>query len=120
MEKEAIAKIIGLLFMSRNYAHIAHLKTPSFAKHKALNEFYDEVVDLADELAETAQGKFGLLDITVMDMKGDVEDPIEGLSSHATILENLGKKCENRMLQNIFDEIMALYYSTLYKLQYLD
>lgn len=119
MEKEVIAKVIGLLFMSRTYSHMAHLRTGSYAKHKALNEFYDEVVDLVDELAETAQGKFGILDIPYMDLKGDVDEPIDGMETHMAMLENLGKKCENRVLQNIFDEIVALYMSTLYKLREL-
>lgn len=116
---DKIEKAIGVMFMSRTYAHMAHLKTASFAKHKALNEFYDEIVELADDLAEAAQGKFGLLDIEVMDMKGDPDDPVGALKSHVTMIENLGKKCEERYLQNIVDEIIATYYSTIYKLENL-
>lgn len=108
------------MFMSRTYSHMAHLKTKSFAKHKALNEFYDGIVDMADTLAEAAQGKFGRLDIPYVDMKGDVNDPIKGLETHLTMLENLGKKCEEPYLQNIFQEIQAMYYKTLYLLKELD
>jgi len=119
MEKDAIAKIIGIMFMSRTYAHMAHLKTSSYAAHKALNGFYDDIVGVADSLAEVSQGTFGKLDIPFTPMKGDVNDPVGTLESHITMLENLAKKCEKQYLQNIFQEIQALYYSTLYLLREL-
>ena len=115
--KDLIGKMIGILFMSRDYAHRAHLMTGSYAKHKALNEFYDDIVGLADSLAETAQGKFGKIDIVVVPLKGDIEDPIAGLESHIIMIDNLAKKCEVDYLGNIVQEIQALYYSTLYKLR---
>ena len=119
-EQDAIAKMIGILFYSRTYAHMAHLKTPSFAKHKALNEFYDEIVELADDLAEATQGRYGKLDIPFTDMKGDVSDPIAAIQAHATMVDNLCKKCELDWIDNIVQEIQSLYYSTLYKLKELD
>jgi hypothetical protein len=54
-------EIIGLLFYARTVTHIEHLKTKSYAKHKALGKFYDGVIDLADNLAEAYQGDRGLL-----------------------------------------------------------
>ena len=114
-----IAKIVGELFAARNYAHRAHLKTPDFSKHKALNEFYDEIVDLADSLAEGAQGVWGLLDIPSIELKGSVDDPIMVLSNHIDLLSSIAEDCDKAFLQNIFQEIEALYYSTLYKLKEL-
>lgn len=118
--KEMIGKMVGIMFMSRDYSHRAHLATDSYAKHMALNEFYSEIVDLADELAEVAQGRFGKLDVSVVPLKGDIEDPIAGLESHLVMVENLAKKCEVGALKNIVDEIQALYLSTLYKLKLLN
>ena len=46
-------KFIGLLFQSRDMMHIAHLQTTSFAEHKALNGYYDGILDLADRDWET-------------------------------------------------------------------
>lgn len=117
---ETIAKIIGILFMSRTYSHMAHLKTSSYSKHKALNEFYDEIVDLTDELAEAAQGRYGKLDIPYIDLKGDVNDPVKGLESHLTMIQNLTKKCEDRTLGGIADTINAQYFKTLYLLKELN
>lgn len=122
MEKEAIAKMIGVLFMSRTAAHMAHLKVSgpgSYAAHKALNEFYDEIVDLADDLAEAVQGKYGVLDIPWTDLKGDISEPADMLESHATMVDNLCKKCDEDWIDNIVQEIQKCYRSTLYKLNVL-
>lgn len=115
-----VAKMIGIMFMSRTYAHMAHLKTSSYAKHVALNGFYDSIVGLADALGEAGQGTWGKMDIPYISLKGDVEDPIGTLETHLTMLENLGKKCKEPYLENIFQEIQALYYKTLYLLKELD
>jgi hypothetical protein len=120
MEQESLAKMIGILFMSRTYAHMAHLKTGSFAKHKALNGFYDSIVDLTDTLAETSQGIYGKMDIPFTDMKGDVSDPIAALESHLAMITNLNKRTEKAFIDNIVQEIQALYYQTLYLLKELD
>ena len=67
MEARAILKpssnkhseFINKLFHSRNVAHIVHLETTSYAKHKALNEYYDSLLDLTDELSEVSFGAMG-------------------------------------------------------------
>ena len=40
-------------------AHVEHLRTRSYAAHKSLQEFYEEVVEVADRWAEAAQGAAG-------------------------------------------------------------
>lgn len=117
--KEAVAEIVGVMFMSRTYAHMAHLKTGSFAKHKALNKFYDAVVDMADKLAEAGQGEWGKLDIPYVPMIGDVTDPISAISEHWDKIENLGEGCDKPYIENIVQEIEALYKKTLYLLKEL-
>lgn len=119
-EAKAIAQVIGILFMSRTYAHMAHLKTASYAKHKALNEFYDEVLCFADSLAEAAQGMFGKIDIPFINMTDNVSDPIDGITNQLKMLESYGEKCEEEFLKNIFQEIQALYRKTLYLLKELN
>ena len=119
MDNTLVAKLIGYLLMSRTYAHMAHLNTESYAKHKALNTFYEDLVDLLDELAEAAQGKLGKLDIPYVDLKGDITDPIKGLAQHQETVESFVKRCENPSLSSIGQEILALYYRTMYKLKEL-
>lgn len=119
MGGEAIAEIIAVMFMSRDFAHKAHLKTGSYAAHAALNGFYDAIVDQADALAETAQGKYGILDIPTVSIKGNVDKPVKGLEMHMEDILELGRSCGTGALKNIIDEIEALYLSTLYKLKEL-
>ena len=117
--KENLARIIGIMFMSRTYAHMAHLKTESFAAHKALDEFYSALPDQADKLAEIVQGSLGVLDIPVEPQTGDVTQPLEGLKQHLITMEQLIKDCEVGYIVNVFEEIQALYTSTFYKLTIL-
>jgi len=115
-------KFVGTLFLGRDVAHSVHLNTRSFAKHSALNTFYDEIVDLADKFAEAYQGKYGLIGpIALMSAKKTnnivdfLEDQVEEIMKMRYSV--VDKECTP--LQNIIDEILALYYSTLYKLKFL-
>jgi len=49
-------KTLSFLFHSRNQVHLWHLQTNSFAEHKALNEYYEKIVELADDFAEVCIG----------------------------------------------------------------
>lgn len=114
-----IAKAVGILFMSRTAAHISHLETKSFAAHKALNEFYDDVVGLTDSLIEAAQGQYGILKVPFVNLSGNTSEPIGLLQGHLKQLEQVMMACDEDYLMNIFQEIQSLYRSTLYKLTYL-
>ena len=120
MINDKASKIVGIMFMSRTAAHMAHLKTSSYAKHMALNSFYDTVVDMADSIAEVAQGISGKLDIPYLPLKGDIEDPIEMLDTHRKMINTVAKGCDDRALNAIVDEILGLYSKTLYLLKDLD
>lgn len=116
------ADFVGILFLARDVAHSVHLNTRSFAKHSALNSFYDGVVELADKFAEAYQGRYGLIGpISLMSAKktGNVIEFLE--CSLGDIEEMRYKVCEKTetALQNIIDEIVGLYLSTLYKLKFL-
>lgn len=116
------ADFVGTLFLARDVAHSVHLNTRSFSKHSALNSFYDEVVELADKFAEAYQGRHGLIGpISLMSAKktGNVTEFLE--SSLADVEDMRYKVCEktDTALQNIIDEIVGLYLSTLYKLRFL-
>ena len=116
------ADFIGTLFLARDVAHSTHLNTRSFSKHTALNEFYDEVIELADKFAEAYQGKYGLIGpISLMSAK-KTNNIVEFLEGQVDELEEMRYKVVDKEctpLQNIIDEIFGLYYSTLYKLKFL-
>ena len=48
---EKHAYVVSTLFNARTNAHIAHLQTKSYARHIALGDFYDGVLDIADKFA---------------------------------------------------------------------
>lgn len=116
------ADFVGTLFLARDVAHSTHLNTRSFAKHSALNEFYDEVIELADKFAEAYQGKYGLIGpISLMSAK-KTNNIVEFLEGQVDELDAMRYKVVDKEctpLQNIIDEIFGLYYSTLYKLKFL-
>jgi hypothetical protein len=116
------ADFVGTLFLARDVTHSVHLNTRSYAKHVALNEFYDAIVDLADKFAEAYQGRHGLIGpITLMNAKKN-SDVIEFLKDSLADIEDMRYKvCDksDTALQNIIDEIVGQYLSTLYKLRFL-
>ena len=61
-----VESFVAKLFSARQQTYNMHLKTKSFAEHKALNDFYDEILDLADEFIETYQGQYGLLNLNFL------------------------------------------------------
>lgn len=109
----------GKLFQSRDIAHIEHLKTTSFAAHKALNEYYDEIVDLVDSLIEAYQGIYGLTTISIpaSTSQPNVVDYFTGLAQF--IKTNRESIFKDSQLLNISDEILQLINSTVYKLRFL-
>ena len=119
IDKADIGKIIGYLFMSRDYIHKAHLKTPSYSTHVALNELYTDLLEFIDEFAEVAQGIFGKLDVSEYRIEGNVNDPISTIQKHVNTFMSMVDTCDSRALNKIVDEIEAIYYRTLYKISEL-
>ena len=120
------AKLFSKLFESREMAHIYHLQVNgepgSHAKHTALGEYYDSVLDLIDSIIETFQGQYGIVEeYDVIDTKETAsKDTIEYFNELARFIKE-ERKCinaEDTHLHNIIDEVVALVYRTLYKLKY--
>jgi len=113
---------VGLLFLARDVAHSVHLNTRSFSKHSALNTFYDGIVDHADAFAEAYQGRNGLIGpITLMSAK-KTSNIIEFLEDQLKEIESVRYDvCDktDTPLQQLIDNIVDLYLSTLYKLKFL-
>lgn len=116
------ADFVGILFLGRDVAHSVHLNTRSFAKHMALQAFYEGIVDLADKFAEAYQGKYGLIGGITLQSAKKTANIVEFLQDQMEEIEAnrykvVDKECTP--LQNIIDEIVGLYLSTLYKLRFL-
>ena len=55
---QEMATFIATLLHSATNTHFMHFSTDSFSKHMALGEFYEEIVELTDALAEQYMGKY--------------------------------------------------------------
>jgi DNA-binding ferritin-like protein len=116
------ADFVGILFLARDVTHSVHLNTRSYAKHKALQKFYESIIDHADDFAEAYQGRHNLIGpISLMSAK-KTSNIIEFLEDQLAEIEaNRYSVCEktDTSLQQIIDNIVQLYLSTLYKLRFL-
>lgn len=115
-----IEQLVEKVFAARNEAHIAHWATKSYAEHKALQKFYDSIIDSIDKMVEAYQGQFGLIE--VKKLEADLERPILYWLNEDVkwIQENCDAITgEVQALENILQEIEAIYLSTIYKLENL-
>lgn len=108
------SEFLGKLLHSRNVAHLVHLNTNSYAKHKDLNKYYESILDLFDDLAETSMGSIGKQSITVPEAKEeDIDVHLQNLKVY---IEGTRSSFGGSHLQNIIDEIVALIDHTIYLL----
>jgi len=118
---DPIAQFISTLFASRTQAHIFHLQTPSYAQHKALNKYYDRIIDLIDPFIESYQGKYGIIrgysSPASFREDDDTIKYFEGLVKYVELTRE--KLPQDSYLQNQVDTIVELIQSTLYKLKNL-
>ena len=116
------ADFVGILFLARDVTHSVHLNTRSYAKHKALQKFYENIIDLADSFAEAYQGRHGLIGpISLMSAK-KTSNVIEFLESQLAEIESVRYDVVDKSdssMQQLIDNIIELYLSTLYKLRFL-
>ena len=116
------ADFVGMLFLARDVAHSVHLNTRSFSKHMALNTFYDEIIDLADKFAEAYQGRHGLIGPISLMSASKTSNILAFMQDQVDEIEKIRYEvCDKAetALQNIIDEIVGLYLSTIYKLKFL-
>lgn len=113
---------VGILFLARDVTHSVHLNTRSYSKHKALQKFYENIIDLADSFAEAYQGRHGLIGpISLMSAK-KTSNVVEFLESQLAEIESVRYDvCDksDTSLQQLIDNVIELYLSTLYKLRFL-
>lgn len=116
-----IGELTGVLFLSRDVAHRAHLASDSYAEHMALGSFYEDIIGLADKLVETYQGRGEKVKDIPYYSDSNKGTAVVGLKKLLGKIETMRKDCcpDDSTIQNIIDEIIALYLSTIYKLTFL-
>ena len=117
-------KFFSKLFEARQMAHIFHLQVKaemgSGWEHDALNDFYDGLLEFVDDLIETYQGQYGIVegyDVIDPSVTGQMKS-LEYLKQTVDFIRS-ERKCikeEDTHLHNVIDEVIALFYKTIYKL----
>jgi DNA-binding ferritin-like protein len=118
---QPMADFVSTLLESRNQAHVFHWQVQgegSDARHRALETYYDEIVDLIDELVESYQGRYGIL----RGYKGNAEylenqselKYFEALCMY--VEKNRSSLPQDSYIQNQIDEIIKLIEITKNKL----
>ena len=105
----------GVLFHSRDCMHLTHLQTTSYAEHKALNGYYDGILDLTDSLIETYFGASGKR-VSIKIPQSEYINAQAHLKQLYSYIESNRSIFEESHLQNIIDEICALINKTQYLL----
>jgi hypothetical protein len=119
MSHKDAAEFVGVLLHSATATHFLHLQTASFAGHKALGHYYQNIVDLADKYAEAYQGHHGIIPLADYPEGFKVQtDAAKYANSLLTFVKGIRKDLpKDTDLQNIIDEIVGEIASLLYKLE---
>ena len=120
-ENKTVALFVATLFHSATVAHFMHLCTDSYAKHKALQKYYEEIGDLADAVAESYMGYEGVR-LTAWPKEFHLaSDPVTYLEKLSDFVEEARKVIcpDYTPVQNQIDAIQELMDSTIYKLKFL-
>ena len=116
---------IGDFFLKLLHAatngHILHLQTKSYAEHKALQKYYEELPDAVDAIIEQYQGAYQ----TIIEYPSTYEPPKADALQEVTyirdfIVANRDVIGQYTSLQNEVDNLMSIVESTMYKLTFLD
>lgn len=115
-----IEELVGRVFATRNAAHLAHWKATgvgSYARHIALGDFYDGLIDKVDTIVEMCQGVHGIIgNVRVPPMPtGEIT---EHISSEAEWIAKNRESISDDVdaINNVIDDLVGLYLTTHYKL----
>lgn len=116
-----VGEFVGILLHSATITHFMHLQTDSYAEHKALGHFYEDIVSATDALAEAIQGLYQQKITNYPSMFVNVDKtPVEYLKVLKDLVaNNRADMPQESNIQNEIDTIATLIDSTLYKLTFL-
>ena len=117
--------MIATLLHSQTQVHIFHWQTKSqssFSEHKALQEYYEGIDGLVDNIVESYQGKYEIITGYKTIKTVDYKSTEQVISYFKELDENIEKNrtsVKESYIQNQIDGVQELIYSTLYKLRFL-
>ena len=118
-ETQNVAMFAATLLHSATNTHFFHWSTNSYSQHKALGNYYDEIVELVDDYVEAYMGCYEQIK-TFPSVYHQPKEPLKYLESLKNFVDDARKDLpQETQIQNIIDEIAQLIDSTLYKLRFL-
>jgi len=116
---ENCALFVATLLHSATNTHFFHFTTDSYSRHKALQKYYNGIVDLIDAFTESYAGKYGKF-TTFPSVYHQPKDPVRYMESLQSFVADARQDIpQDSELQNVVDEIAALINTTTYKLKFL-
>lgn len=115
-----IEELINRVFSMRDAAQIEHWTATgagSYARHVALGEFYDEIIDKLDTIVEAYQGYFGLIgtvqlkQLSFQDYNTLIADEADAICKARSEIAR-----GNPAIENLIDGLAETYFKTFYKL----
>jgi hypothetical protein len=120
MSSEKFSYFVSYLKDSFEQSVVWHHQTDSYAVHKALGKFYDQIVGLTDGLVESVSGIYERPTKYQIDSPMDYKSPEQVVRYFKSCYEMIQKERENiyqeSWVQNQVDEIAQLFAETLYLL----
>lgn len=112
------ATFFGKLFHCRDEVHQYHLQTHSYSEHSATGDFYEKILDHADDIIETYQGTTKqLVNFSVPTSQCPI-DIVEYLTEMDDYLREYRSYFQTD-IQNKIDELLGDLHKTIYKLTFL-
>lgn len=115
----SIEELFGTLQQSFVETWRKHLKTPKYSAHKALNDFYDDIPDLVDQLIEDYMGIHGKVENYKNILDAEHEDEVAYLEALRKVCKEGRELLDDSELESDMDSILSLIDSTLYQLKEL-
>jgi hypothetical protein len=116
-QEQQVKMFFGKLFMYSSLSKLLHLSVNSYAQHKALQELYESINNLVDDLVESYQTE-KIIQFNIPEAKISNSAIIEVNNMLSWIRANRNIFTYS-FQQNIIDEIEQSISSTLYKLKFL-
>ena len=121
-ETSDLVDMVATLLHSQTQVHIFHLQTKTYSEHKALQEYYDGIDGLVDNIVESYQGKYEIITGYKTIKTVDYKSTEQVISYFKELDENIEKNrtsVKESYIQNQIDTVCELINSTLYKLRFL-
>lgn len=124
INQQATSAFISTLLHSATLTHLQHFQVTgegSDAKHRALADYYEGIVDLVDSLTESIQGAYDeLIKEYPRTFGAPSNDPLEYMRAlRQYVRESRSALPQDSEIQNEIDSVATLINSTCYRLGFL-